>query len=181
MKRSVTSRAASGATRTTGRLVRPALLAGAVAALLAPAAAQAASGSGATASATEHFQAMSTNAVSSSRVVIGYGPVTGAGVDHESSNGMVETFVFAGGSFRLKVVKFTSSQRVSPGTCLITITRRATYRLAGGTGKYAGISGHGTAVAHILGVARRSGGKCALDKVPVAFEQTITAAGPIRL
>ena len=124
---------------------------------------------------------MSTNATASTRVIIGSGLFTAGGVDHESSDGMTETFVFPGGSFKLKVVSVTGSQQVNAKTCLITITRHVGYKLAGGTGKFAGISGHGTGVAHILGVAARWGGKCSQNKAPVAFEQTITASGPTRL
>jgi hypothetical protein len=75
----------------------------------------------------------------------------------------------------------SGSQRVNPASCLFTITRHVTYKLADGTGRYAGISGHGTGVAQILGVAARSGGKCSESKAPTAFEQTITATGPVRL
>jgi hypothetical protein len=172
---------ATGPRRTTGRLVRLAVFATVVAAAVAPAVAQASARPAASASGTERFRAMSTNATSSTRVVIGSGLFTTGGVDHESSDGMTETFVFPGGSFKLKVVSATSSQRVNPQSCLATITRHAQYKVAGGTGKYAGISGHGTAVAQILAIAARSAGKCSLDKPPVAFEQTIAATGPIRL
>jgi hypothetical protein len=58
-----------------------------------------------------------------------------------SINGMTETFVFHGGSFKLKVLSATSSRRVNPRSCLATITRHAQYKLAGGTGKYAGSVG----------------------------------------
>jgi hypothetical protein len=173
---------APGGRRTAGRLARIALTAGVIAAAaIAPAAAQASPRSAAGASGTEQFQAMSTNATSSTRVIIGSGLFTAAGVDHESSDGMTETFVFPGGSFKLKVVSATGSQQVNSKSCLITVTRHVGYKLVDGTGKYAGISGHGTGVAHVLGVAARSAGKCSLNKTPVAFEQTITASGPARL
>ena len=175
------SASATGLRRPTGRLVRLAVFAAVVAAAAAPAAAQASARPAAVVSGTERFQAMSTNATASTRVVIGSGLVTAGGVDHESSDGMTETFAFPGGSFKLKVVSATSSQRVNPQSCLATITRHAQYKVAGGTGKYAGISGHGAAVAQILLIAAQSAGKCSLDKAPVAFEQTITATGPIRL
>jgi hypothetical protein len=173
--------------RAAGRLGLLALSAGVIAAAaIAPAAAQAsarpaASASGTGASGTEHFQAMSTSATANTRVIIGSGLFTAAGVDHESSDGMTETLVFPGGSFKLKVVSATGSQQLNAKSCLFTITRHVGYKLVGGTGKYAGISGHGTGVAHILGVAARSGGKCSQNKAPVAFEQTITASGPARL
>jgi len=175
--------AGAGPRRATARLARFALVAGLIAAAAAPAAAQASprAAAAAPASGTERFQAMSTNALASTRVVIASGLFTAGGVDHESSDGMTETFVFPGGSFKLKVLRATGSPRVNPSSCLFTITRHVTYKLADGTGKYAGISGQGTGAAQILGVAARSGGKCSESKAPTAFEQTITATGLIRL
>ncbi len=176
----------SGSRRTAGRALRLTLVAGAIAAAAAvPAAAQASprttAGAAASVSGTEHFQAMTTSATSSSRPVIAYGLFAAGGEDHESSDGSTELFDFAGGSFKMKVVSYTGTQKLDAKSCLFTITRHVKYKLTGGTGKYAGITGSGAAVAQILGVARRSGGKCSLNVNPVTFEQIITASGPVKL
>jgi hypothetical protein len=147
-------------------------------AILAPAA-QAAAQAQAPRSGIEHFQAMSTNAAAASRVVVGYGLFTAAGVDHESSNGSHERFSFPGGSLKLTVTKFTNSQKIDPRTCLFTITRHVKYVLGDGTGSYTGVSGHGTGTARILGIAARSHGKCSTSAKPAAFQQIITASGPV--
>jgi hypothetical protein len=60
------------------------------------------------------------------------------------------------------------------------VSQHGTYKLLGGTGKYAGISGHGTYQISILGVgARNLKGACARSKPPVAFELIIRASGPV--
>ena len=57
-----------------------------------------------------------------------------------------------------------------------------TYRLSGGTGAYAGISGHGIYRLNILIVsARNSAGRCSNKLPPTAFQQIIKAQGPVSL
>ena len=80
--------------------------------------------------------------------------------------------------------KHADAVRVSvsdPRTCLNTVNQHGTYTLLGGTGKYAGISGHGTFRLHILIVAARSHGQCSQTEPPVAFELLIRASGPVHL
>lgn len=153
--------------------------AAAVAVLWLAGPANASAGTGAAVSGTEYFQAVSTSATSSSRPVIVYGVVTASGVDHEAEN--VDTLVFPGGTFQVHHLAGTSTQELNPKTCLVTVTERARYTLSGGTGKYAGIRGHGTARISILGIAARSKGGCSLTMPPVAFQQILTASGPAEL
>ena len=61
----------------------------------------------------------------------------------------------------------------------MTINQRGGYRITGGTGKYAGISGHGRYQLSILALGARSGGKCSQSKPPVAWHQVINASGPV--
>ncbi len=131
------------------------------------------------ASGTEQFQVMSTSATSSTSSIIARGVFTAGGVDH--SGNKVDTAVFPGGSFKIAHSKGTGSQSFNPKTCLMTISRHGTYKLSGGTGQYAGISGSGKYQFSILAVAARSGGKCTKSKPPVAFQQIIKAAGPVHL
>jgi hypothetical protein len=51
----------------------------------------------------------------------------------------------------------------------------------GGTGKYAGISGHGRYRLDILAVGARSHGTCTQNKPPVTFELIVRASGPVHL
>jgi hypothetical protein len=127
----------------------------------------------------EQFQLMSTSATSSTSSIIARGVFTAGGVDHGGNK--VDTAVFPGGSFKIAHSKGTGSQSFNPKTCLMTINQHGTYKLSGGTGRYAGISGSGKYQVSILGVGARSGGKCSRSKPPVAFQQIIKAAGPVKL
>lgn len=127
----------------------------------------------------EKFQLMSTSATSSKLSIIGTGVFTAGGVDH--SGNKVDTAVFPGGSFKIVHSKGTGSQAFNPKTCLMTIQQHGTYKLTGGTGKYAGIRGSGTYRLSILVVSARSGGKCTKTKPPVASQQIVRAAGPAKL
>ena len=72
-------------------------------------------------------------------------------------------------------------QSFNPHTCLITVHQHGTYTLVSGTGKYAGISGHGRYRLDILAVAARSHGKCNQNKTPAAFELIVRLSGPVHL
>jgi hypothetical protein len=134
----------------------------------------------ANASGIEQLQLMSTSATSSTAGVIARGVFTAAGVDHEGKKN-TDTVVFPGGTFKITHSKGTGPQSFNPKTCLLTISQHGTYKLSGGTGSYAGISGSGKYQLSILAVAARSGGKCSKTKPPVAFQQIIKAAGPVKL
>jgi hypothetical protein len=135
---------------------------------------------GATAS-TESFQIMTTSGTSSNFSVIATGAFTAPGVDHENSNGTTAAFVFPNGTVKLRHSAGTGRQSFNPKTCLLTLNLHGTYKLTGGTGKYAGITGGGRYTLSILAVAARSGGKCSMSKPPLAFQQVINASGPVSL
>lgn len=156
--------------------------------LVAVAAAAAMGGAGVAAAAThsggmsgiQHFQLMSTSATATTSSVIAYGVVTGAAVDHVVSNS-VDKFVFPNGTIRVHHSAGTGPQSLNPKTCLLRINQHGTYRIIAGTGKFAGISGHGTYRLSILAIAARSAGKCSQSKPPVAFHEVINASGPVSL
>ena len=131
-------------------------------------------------SGTEFLQAMSTSATSTTQPVIVRGVFTDYGVDH--SGDTVDTFVLQKGSFKVAHSPGTGPQHFDPKTCLNTVNQRGTYRIFHGTGKYAGIRGHGTYHVSLLFIAARTAaGKCSETKPPVAFQLIITASGPVRL
>lgn len=130
-------------------------------------------------SGTEHLQLMTTSATSPTSSIIASGVFTAPGVDH--SGNKVDTVAFPGGSLQIVHSNGTGSQHFDPTTCLMTVTRHGTYKLQGGTGKYAGISGSGTYQFTGLGIGARSGGKCVQDQPPVAWHQVINASGPVSL
>lgn len=128
---------------------------------------------------TEHFQLVATNPSSSTAPVIAYGLFTGAAVDHQGNR--VDRFVFRNGSFKVRHSPGKGPQSFNPKTCLMTISQHGTYKIIGGTGRYAGITGHGIYHVTLLLIAARSKGKCSQSKPPVAFQQIIRASGPVTL
>jgi hypothetical protein len=142
--------------------------------------AAAAAPSSGSASGIEHFQAMSTSDTSNRTTLIAHGVFTAGGVDISTGN-TTDTFKFPNGTIRVRHSPGTGPQSFDPRTCLLTVHQHGTYTLLGGTGKYAGISGHGTFRLHVLLVAARSHGQCSQTKPPVAFELLIRASGPVHL
>src|SRR5215813_2660595 len=153
-------------------------VAGAVAAtgLTAASASQAAGRSG-----IEHFQLMNaTVANNAPSSIIARGAFTAGGVDHPGDK--VDRVVFPDGTFKIAHSNGTGTPHFNPKTCLGTIVLNGTYRLSGGTGAYAGISGHGIYRLNILIVsARNAAGKCSDRLPPTAFQQIIRAQGPVSL
>jgi hypothetical protein len=144
--------------------------------LTAASASQAAGSSG-----TEYFQlvnaTVANNAPSS---IIARGVFTAGGVDHPGNT--VDTVVFPDGTFKIAHSNGTGTPTFNGKTCLGTIVLNGTYRLGGGTGAYAGISGHGIYRLNILIVGgRNSAGQCSHKVPPVAFQQIIKAQGPVSL
>lgn len=90
--------------------------------------------------------------------------------------------MFPDGTFKIAHSPGTGTPRFNPETCLFVLALNGTYRLSGGTGAYAGISGHGIYRLNIMFVAaRNSAGNCSNKLPPVAFQQIIRAQGPAHL
>jgi hypothetical protein len=109
---------------------------------------------------------------------IARGPDAGTGVDHPGNKG--DTFVYSGGGTeKVLASKGSGPQTLDPKTCLLTVRQHGTYKILGGTGKFAGISGHGTYQVYVLAVEARSGGKCTGKKPPLGFQEIIRASGMV--
>ncbi len=131
-------------------------------------------------SGTEHFQFMTTSPTSSKASIIATGAFTAGGIDHPGRT--ADTLVFPTGSVTIAHSKPTGTQTLNPKTCLVTASETGTYTITGGTGAYAGISGHGTYRLSILGVAARNTiSKCSATLAPAAWQQVIKASGPVHL
>jgi len=128
----------------------------------------------------EHFQLMTTSATSTTSSVIAYGVFTGAAVDHQVSNN-VDRFVFSNGTIRVHHSNGKGRQSFNPKTCLLTVNEHGTFLITHGTGKFAGITGHGVYHLSVLAIGARSHGKCSQTKPPVAYHQVINASGPVSL
>jgi hypothetical protein len=128
---------------------------------------------------TEHFQLVTASATSNTAEVIAYGAFTGSAIDIMGNT--TDTFKFPHGSFQVRHSPGQGAQSFNPSTCLLTVNEHGTYTLGHGTGRYAGISGHGTYQISILSIGARSKGRCSQNQPPVAFQQIIKASGPVHL
>ena len=105
------------------------------------------------------------------------GSITDGGVNHPGNT--VDTAVFPDGTFKIAHSPGTGTPNPNPRTCLVLIAVNGTYKLFGGTGAYAGISGHGIYRVNITLIGPKSPtGQCTRGK-PVAFQQLIKAQGPV--
>jgi len=132
------------------------------------------------ASGTEHFQLMTTSPTGHAPAAfVATGLFTAGGVDHQ---GKADVVVLPGGGFKINHSRGHGKQTFNPKTCLFVISQHGTFKLSSGTGKYAGISGHGTYQLSITAVgARNAKGACTQKVPPVAWEQIIKASGPVTL
>jgi hypothetical protein len=145
-------------------------------------AASAAPAGRAASSGTEHFQLVTTSATSNKGPVIAYGLFGAAGTDHMGNS--VDKFVFKGGTFKVFHSSGKGTPRFNSRTCVLSGAIRGTFRVYGGTGKYAKISGHGHYVVSLLLITKRtSSGSCNSNQnaVPAAFQEIIQASGRIKL
>jgi hypothetical protein len=148
-----------------------ATVSGVTAASASPAAPRAASG-------TEYVQVMSTSAAGPASA-IARGVFTAAG-QARLGDARVGTIVFPGGTVVLSHRPGKGSSRFYPGACLSLISQSGTYQIVRGTGRYAGISGHGTYQLSLEIVAARVHGACSSAKPPVAQQELLLLAGPVR-
>ena len=129
---------------------------------------------------TEHFQIMTTSGTATTAGTIAWGVFTAAAVDHMGNT--VDTFVFPGGTIKVKHSPGTGPQSFNPKTCLLLINQHGTYSFVGGTGKYKGISGHGKYTLSIVGLGPKTKkGVCSQTAPPIAFQQVVNASGPVSL
>ena len=128
---------------------------------------------------TEHFRGMTTSATSSKTSLIATGVFTAGGIDNLGV--IPETFKFSNGTIKITHHAVHTKQTLNSKTCLFRVSQSGTYKLIGGTGKYTGISGHGSFVLSVLAVLASSKGSCSKKLLPAAFQQIITAQGPVKL
>jgi hypothetical protein len=148
-----------------------ATVSGVTAASASPAAPRAASG-------TEYVQVMSTSAAGPASA-IARGVFTAAG-QARLGDARVGTIVFPGGTVVLSHRPGKGSSRFYPRACLSLVSQSGTYQIVRGTGRYARISGHGTYQLSLEIVATRVHGACSSAKPPVAQQELLLLAGPVR-
>jgi hypothetical protein len=145
---------------------------GVTAASAAPTATHAASG-------TEYFQVMSTATSPGPASVIARGVFTAAG-QGRLGGAKVSTLRFPGGTIVLSHQQAHGSARFSPTSCLTLVSQSGSYRIVRGTGRYAGVSGHGTYQLSLEIVAARAGGRCSSARPPLAQQELLRLSGPVR-
>jgi hypothetical protein len=121
----------------------------------------------------QHFLLLQTGAESNGpQALIATGPIHAAGTDVVLSD-TLDRFVFPKGNVRVKHTPQASHDSFDPVTCLGSFTETGTYRLVGGSGAYADVSGHGTyrVQAYFVG--------CSQTEPPSVFTLQIKAHGPI--
>jgi hypothetical protein len=146
---------------------------GVTAASAAPAAPRAASG-------TEYVQIMSASTAPGPASAIARG-VFAAGGQARVGDARGGTITFPGGTIVLSHRPGKSSSHFYPAGCLSLISQSGSYRIVRGTGRYAGISGHGTYQLSLEIVAARVHGGCSSAKPPVAQQELLRLAGPVRM
>ena len=145
---------------------------GVTAASASPVARQAVSG-------TEYVQIMSTSATGPASA-IARGVFTAAG-QARLGDGRTGTIAFPGGTIVLSHRPGKNSAHFYPAGCLSLISQSGSYQIVRGTGRYAGISGHGTYQLSLEMVAARVHGGCSSAKPPVAQQELLRLSGPVRL
>ena len=131
-------------------------------------------------SGSETFVAMTTSPTSSRYSAIATGVFTAGGYD--DSGRTADTLHFPGGTITVRHGATHGTQVLNPKTCLFKASQTGAYTMSGGTGRYAGIRGSGTAVISILAVgARNSKGQCSQQLPPIAWQQVITGKGHVNL
>jgi len=129
----------------------------------------------------EHVQLMTTSATTNTLSAVVWGVFTAGGVDQEGT-GNTDVFVFPGGTFKVTHSDPVGPQSFNPKTCLTVLSQHGTYVMFGGTGKYKGLSGHGTYKLSVITVgAKTASGACSQTAAPLAFQEVIDASGPVRL
>ena len=134
-----------------------------------------AAGASSTPSAIEHWTVESTNPVSAIATLIARGPLTIGGTINLQT-GLVQ---LPGGALTLSHHQVWGTQGENPRTCLATVRSAGTYRVAGGTGRYRDIRGHGTYKLTAYAIVRRINGHCATKVIPYAQTELLTADGPL--
>lgn len=129
-------------------------------------------------SGTERFQFVTTSPIARSASAIASG-VFGDGGRIRRLNSNPSTVVLSRGTFKVRHSRGHGKPTVNPRTCVFRLHVTGTYRISHGTGKYAGIRGHGIYHLSIISVSPRSHGKCSQRARPLAFQEIIRASGPV--
>jgi hypothetical protein len=127
---------------------------------------------------TEYIQVMSASTGPGTASVIARGVFTAAG-QVRLGDAKAVTITFPGGTVVLTHKQAHGSQHFSPASCLSLISQSGSYRITRGTGRYAGISGHGTYQLSLEIIGARAHGQCSPGRPPLAQQELLRLSGPI--
>jgi hypothetical protein len=91
----------------------------------------------------------------------------------------ISTITFPDGTIVVSHHAGHSTSQFYPAGCLSVINQSGSYHIARGTGRYAGISGHGRYQLSLEIVAARVHGDCSRAKPPVAQQELLRLSGPV--
>jgi hypothetical protein len=128
----------------------------------------------------EYVQIMSASTAPGPASAIARGVFTAAG-QARLGDARIGTITFPRGTIVLSHRPGNSSSHFYPADCLSVISQSGSYRIVRGTGRYAEISGHGTYQLSLEIVAARVHGGCSSAKPPVAQQELLRLAGPVRM
>jgi len=124
--------------------------------------------------AVERFTIVKTNDVNGR--VIATGVFTAVGTD-VATNASSDTFTFPNGTVVLSHTETEDHASFDPVSCVGRVSGHGTYTITGGTGAYAGISGHGTDSFRLTMVAAHTLQGCSEE--PVAQVDIVRLVGPV--
>jgi hypothetical protein len=113
-------------------------------------------------------------------IVVAHGLFAGGGKDEQHSE--KDVLVLNGGKLTLRHPEKTAHFRakVNPKTCFVTFHITGDYTLGHGTGKYKGVTGHGTYTVFAQGIGKRlASGACNETADPKVEASYIKASGPV--
>jgi hypothetical protein len=130
-------------------------------------------------SGTEHIQVVSSSPGAPASA-IAYGVFTAGGVAH-LGNARIGTLVLQGGTITLSHTPGQGTHHFSPRTCLSSVSQPGTYKIVGGTGRFKGITGHGTYRLTFMMVGAKVNGACSPSKPPIAQQELLRLSGHVQL
>ncbi len=72
------------------------------------------------------------------------------------------------------------TEHFNPRSCLSVVTQPGTFRIVSGTGRFQGLSGHGTYQLTFLMVGAKVKGACSDTKPPVAQQEVVRLSARVR-
>jgi len=129
---------------------------------------------------TEYVQIMSTATTGDPAEAIARGVFTAAG-QADLGSVRIGRLVFPGGAITLSHRAGHGTSQLDPRTCLNLLSQAGTYQIVSGTGRYAGIRGHGTYQLSLEFISVRAHGQCTAIRPPGARQELLRLSGPVQL